>query len=80
MRNQTTCFRQEDEESLFEALEMYKELLWSFTRHGLDKWLIVYTFYNGCLYYKRMTLDIAAKGALMNKPYDDVFALIEYIT
>lgn len=45
--------------------------------HGLEKWLIIHNFYNGLLYMMRMTLDVAAGWALMNKPYDEAYGLIK---
>ena len=45
--------------------------------HGLEKWLIVHTFYNSLSYTTKMTVDAAAGGALMNKNYTEAYALIE---
>jgi len=45
--------------------------------HGLEKWLIVHTFYNGISYTTKMTVDAAAGGALMNKNYTTTYGLIE---
>ena len=45
--------------------------------HGLEKWLIVHTFYNGLSYITKMTVDATASGALMNKNYTEAYALIE---
>lgn len=77
LRNLITCFRQKDGESLFEAWERYKDLLRACPHHGLEKWLIIHTFYNGLLYNTRMTIDAAAGGALMNKPFAEAWGLIE---
>ncbi|KEH26562.1 hypothetical protein MTR_6g464700 [Medicago truncatula] len=44
---------------------------------GLEKWLIVHTFYNSLSYTTKMTVDAAAGGALMNKNYTEAYALIE---
>jgi hypothetical protein len=77
LRNLITCFRQKDGESHFEAWERYKDLLRAFPHHGLEKWLIIHTFYNGLLYNTRMTIDAAAGGALMNKSFDEAWGLIE---
>lgn len=49
----------------------------SFPHHGLEKWLIIHTFYNGMLYKTRMTINASAEWALMNKPFNDVYVLIE---
>ncbi|XP_020256161.1 uncharacterized protein LOC109833032 [Asparagus officinalis] len=77
MRNQITSFVQKEGESLYEAWERYKELLSMCPHHGLEKWLIVHTFYNGLTYNTRMTVDAAAGGALMNKTIDEAYTLIE---
>lgn len=45
--------------------------------HGLEKSIIIQTFYNDLLYTMRMTLDVAAGWALMNKPYDEAYGLIK---
>ena len=48
-----------------------------FPHHGLEKWLIVHTFYNGLSYTTKMTVDAPAGRALMNKNYTEAYALIE---
>ena len=48
--------------------------------HGLEKWLIIHTFYNGLLFTTKMNVDAAAGGALMNKTYTGAYALIEDMT
>jgi len=48
-----------------------------FPHHGLEKWLIIHTFYNGLLFITKMNVDAAAGGALMNKTYTRAYALIE---
>ncbi|XP_020245227.1 uncharacterized protein LOC109823363 [Asparagus officinalis] len=75
MRNRITSFVQKEGESLYEAWECYKELLRMYPHHGLEKWLIVHTFYNGLTYNTRMTVDAAAGGVLMNKTIDEVESL-----
>jgi len=45
--------------------------------NGLEKWLIIHTFYNGLLNITRIYVDAAAGGALMNKTYTATYALIE---
>ena len=77
MRNQIIRFTQNDGESLYDAWECFKEMLRLCPHHGLEKWLIVHTFYNGLLYNTKMTVDAAAGGALMNKNVEDAYALIE---
>ena len=45
--------------------------------HGLEKWLIIHTFYNGLSYTTKIYVDAAAGGALMNKTYTAAYDLIE---
>jgi len=60
LRDQITRFNQKDEESLYDVWERFKEMLRICPHHGLEKWLIVYTFYNGLSYTTKMTIDAAA--------------------
>jgi len=77
LRDQITRFNQKDGESLYDAWERFKEMLRLCPHHGLEKWLIVHTFYNGLSYTTKVTVDAAAGGALMNKNYTEAYALIE---
>ena len=77
LRDQITWFNQKDGESLYDAWEHFKEMLRLCPHHGLEKWLIVHTFYNGLSYTTKMTVDAAAGGALMNKNYTEAYTLIE---
>ncbi|CAJ2663009.1 unnamed protein product [Trifolium pratense] len=77
LRAQINGFKQKDNESLFEAWERYKDMIRLCPYHGLENWLIIHTFYNGLLYNTRMTIDAAAGGALMDKPYNQAYQLIE---
>lgn len=73
LRNQITCFRRVDGESLFEAWERYKDMTRLCMYHGLEKWLIIHAFYNGLLYNTRMIDDIEAEGALMDNPFTKAY-------
>jgi len=77
LRDQITWFNQKDGESLYDAWEHFKEMLRFCPHHGLEKWLLVHTFYNGLSYTTKMTIDAAAGGALINKTYTEAYALIE---
>ncbi|XP_058732590.1 uncharacterized protein LOC131604121 [Vicia villosa] len=77
LRAQINGFRQKDNESLFEAWERYKDMLRLCPHHGLEEWLIIHTFYNRLLNNMRLTIDAVAGGTLMDKAYDDAYALIE---
>lgn len=45
--------------------------------HGLDKWLVLQTFYKGLTHQTKAYVDSAAGGGIMNKTLDEDFALIE---
>ena len=77
LRAQINGFRQKDTESLFEAWERYKDMIRLCPHHGLEEWLVIHTFYNGLLYNTRLTIDAAAGGALMEKPYVQAYELID---
>jgi len=77
LRDQITRFNQNDGESLYDAWERFKEMLRLCPHDGLEKWLIVHTFYNGLTYTTKMYVDAAAGGALMKKNCTEAYALIE---
>ncbi|XP_050920308.1 uncharacterized protein LOC127137946 [Lathyrus oleraceus] len=77
LKAQINGFKQKDNESLFEAWERYKDMMRLCRHHSLEEWLIIHTFYNGLLYNTRLTIDAAASDALMDKPYNEVYQLIE---
>jgi len=69
LRDQIIRFTQRDEESLYNVWERFKEILRLCPHHGLEKWLIIHTFYNGLLFTTKMNVDAAAGGTFMNKTY-----------
>lgn len=48
-----------------------------YPHHGLEKWLIIHTFYNGLLSNKRMNIEVTVGGALMDKPFNEAYQLIQ---
>ncbi|XP_031288154.1 uncharacterized protein LOC116146838 [Pistacia vera] len=77
MRIDITNFFQQDMESLYEAWERYKYLLWSCPHHGLPIWWQVQTFYNGLMPNIQAMVDAASGGALNNKTLEEAYNLIE---
>ncbi|KAL5564807.1 hypothetical protein UlMin_027971 [Ulmus minor] len=77
MRNDITNFLQQDQESLYEAWERYKDLLRKCPHHGLPLWMQVQTFYNGLLPNTQTMVDAASGGALFNKTPEEGYELIE---
>ena len=59
LRNQITSFTQREDESLYEAWERFKDLLRLCPHHGLQKWMVVQTFYNAVTQPMRSMIDVA---------------------
>ncbi|KAF7801222.1 uncharacterized protein G2W53_044502 [Senna tora] len=77
LRDKAKVWLQSLPEGLYEAWERFKELLRKYPHHGLPKWLQVQTFYNGLSSEIRTSIDAAAGGALMSKPVDAAYTLLE---
>jgi hypothetical protein len=67
LRDQITRFTQRDGESLYDTWERFKEMVRLCPHHGLEKWLIIHTFYNGLLYTTKINVDAVAGGTLINQ-------------
>ena len=77
LRNQISTFAQRDDETMYEAWERFKDILRLCPHHGLQKWMVVQTFYNGVTQPVRSMIDAAAGGTLMSKTEEEVYNLIE---
>ena len=77
MRNEITTFSQFDGESLYEASEWFKDLLWKCPHHRVPLWLQVQTFCNGLVPSIQTLIDAAAGGAFMGKTQEEAYALLE---
>lgn len=54
-------------ESFYEAWEGYKSLFRSCQHHGLEKWLLIYLFYNGLNSESKMKIYQAVGGSIIEK-------------
>ncbi|CAM8953429.1 unnamed protein product [Rhodiola kirilowii] len=79
-RNQITNFSQMDGETLYEALERYKEYQRLCPHHNLADLLVFHTFYHCVDGPSRLVLDTAAGGAIMELEPPEGYAVIEKIT
>ncbi|XP_062085819.1 uncharacterized protein LOC133791927 [Humulus lupulus] len=70
-------FCQFEGESLYDAWERFKELLRKCPHHGIVKWMLVDTFYNGLRGNTRTIIDVAAGGAFMSKSAHEAYELLE---
>jgi len=72
-----TYFTQREDKSLYEAWERFNDLLGLCPHHGLQKWMVVQTFYNGVTQLVRSMIDAATGGTLMCNMEAEAFNLIE---
>jgi len=72
--------RKEKDETLYEAWEHFKDLLRLCPHHGLQRWMIIQTFYNGVTQAVKSTVDAAAGGTLISKTDNDAYTLINKMT
>lgn len=77
MRREITLFCQQDEESLYNAWEHFKDLLRWYPYHAIPKWLQVQTFYNGSTHATRAMIYASAGGSLNTKTLEEAIELIE---
>jgi len=77
LKNQITSFAQQEYESLCEEWEQFKDPLRLCPHHGLQKWMVVHTFYKRIRHVMRSMIDAVAGGTLMSKPEDEAYNLIE---
>nr|XP_051205703.1 uncharacterized protein LOC127319764 [Lolium perenne] len=76
-RDKITRFAQFEGESLYDAWQRYNTLIRMCPHHGLERWLVLQTFYKGLTHQTRAYVDSAAGGGIMNKTLEEAFALIE---
>lgn len=73
-------FRQMDSETLYNAWELYKELLRKYPQHRIVEGMQIQIFYNGLNVAMKQMLDAAAKGSLHSKQPNIAQPLIEDMT
>jgi len=64
-------------ESISEAWERLQEYNLAYPHHGMDKWLILQSFYNGLTTTLRAHIDTAAGGAFLDMTITIAKELIE---
>ncbi|GJR43702.1 reverse transcriptase domain-containing protein [Tanacetum coccineum] len=80
LRNEITKFRQDPNESLFEAWERYKLSIDLCPNHNMLLVTQIDTFYNGLTLRHRDTINAAAGGTFMQKTPEECYELIENMT
>lgn len=70
MRSEIASFRQGEDDSLFDAWEIIKELLSKFLHNGIRIYIQLETFYNGSVPSLRNMWDAYFCGTLLFKSYN----------
>ena len=79
MRNQLTTFMQGERETIYDAWERFKDLELGCPHHGISKWQLVSSFYNGLFNDDRRRLDNACGGSFQRKGPNAALDIIEEI-
>ncbi|KAL2900369.1 E3 ubiquitin-protein ligase PUB22 [Bienertia sinuspersici] len=77
LRLRISMFQQEENESLFEAWERFKNSLNHYPHHNMEKCLLLYSFYRGLSGQNKMCLDAASGGPIMKKDPVEAIRIIE---
>nr|GEV78263.1 hypothetical protein [Tanacetum cinerariifolium] len=80
LRNEITQFRQDRNESLFEAWELYKLSIDRCPNHNMLLVTQIDTFYNGLTLRHRDTINAVAGGTFMQKTPEECYELIKKMT
>ncbi|MQL89641.1 hypothetical protein Taro_022223 [Colocasia esculenta] len=80
MRRAITGFSQHPGELVHESWERLKELLRKCPHHGLSRWQIVQTFYEGLTESNRQMVDALCGGAFMTKSEDETYNLFDTLS
>nr|GEU64946.1 reverse transcriptase domain-containing protein [Tanacetum cinerariifolium] len=80
LRNEIMKFRQDPNESLFEACERYNLSIDRCPNHNMLLVTQIDTFYNGMTLRHRDTVNAATEGTFMQKTPEEYYELIENMT
>nr|GEU30962.1 reverse transcriptase domain-containing protein [Tanacetum cinerariifolium] len=80
LRNEIMKFRQDPNESLFEAWECYKLSIDRCPNHNMLLVTQIDTFYNGLMLRHQDTINAATEGTFMQKTPEECYDLIENMT
>jgi hypothetical protein len=77
LRGKMSSFQQTGMELILEAWERLQECILTCPHHGMDKWLVLQSFYDGLTLTSRAHIDAAAGGAFLNLTIAKAPALVE---
>ena len=75
LRNDITTFQQLDDESLYEAWKLFKELLHKYPHHEISHYIQLETFYNGLNAHTRLMVNGFPNGAILSKSYNGAYEI-----
>ena len=75
--NEILSFQVDEDETLYEAWERYRELIQKCPHHELPMWRQVQTFFNGLDTHTQQSLHAAAGGSIRNKTPEETYELID---
>ena len=78
LRAEISHFR--ESETLFDAWDIFKELLRRYPQHDFELSSQVQIFYNGVTYASRTTVDVAFRRSIMRKTTQDAHELLEELS
>ncbi|XP_017221442.2 uncharacterized protein LOC108198185 [Daucus carota subsp. sativus] len=73
LRNEINSFQKQNDESLYDAWERFKELLRKCPHYGILHCIQMETFYNGLNAQTKMVVDASSNGALLSKSYNQAY-------
>ena len=76
LRGKVSSFQKTGMEAIPEAWERPQEYMLAYPHHGMDKWLILQSFYNGLTVASKSHID-AAGGAFLDLPSQKAKELVE---
>ena len=77
LRGKISNFQQQNDESVPEAWERFQDYISECPHHGMEKWLLMQTFYHGLVTSARETMDAAAGGAFLSLTLARATELVE---
>ncbi|KAL2900745.1 Exportin-7 [Bienertia sinuspersici] len=79
MHSKIMNFKDQEDESLYDAWERFKALLRACPHHNMENWLQLHCFYNGLSKQNKMTLDAGVGGPIMLKDPTTALQTIESV-
>nr|XP_033509337.1 uncharacterized protein LOC117274215 [Nicotiana tomentosiformis] len=80
MRKEIHNFSQGEGETMFEAWERFKELLWRCPHNGMEQWMQLQEFWDGLNKSSMRLLNSAVAGPLIKKTLEEIVTLLNELS